>query len=86
MSYAKGYAAGQADSYWYHSWASRAVSVRDAVARLAALRQLSRVRETAYYEALLPADRAYLDQTISQALRGDLTRLRESAATSGPGG
>jgi len=76
MEYEKGYGAVRADAYWFYSWASRAVTVNDPIARRRALEQLLRVRGTMLYRKRLPEDRASTLQMLERAQHGDLEPLR----------
>ncbi len=84
MTYEKGYGAVAADRYWFYSWASRAVAVSGSASRRHAIDQLQRVRETLLYQKRLPEDRAYMDQLLQRAARGDLTLLREYVKANAP--
>jgi hypothetical protein len=84
MTYEKGFGVVRADRYWFYSWASRAVSTRNEAARKAAVQQLTRVRETLFYARRLPEDRAYTDQMLERAARGDMTMLRQYVVANVP--
>jgi len=85
MAWGPGSGAQRADLYWFYSWANRAVTHDlPPEARQAALAQLARVRETTYYQRLIPDTRRQLDAEVATALRGDLARLRADVRANRP--
>ena len=76
IAYGRGFGAMAADSYWFCSWASRAVSFpRD---RGRALRRLAQIRGTPFFrESLAPEDRPRFLAILTSAGRGNLVPLRQ---------
>jgi hypothetical protein len=75
--YGKGYGTQMADSYWFCSWAARALDPRlSSAARRLALAQLPKLRSTYAYKHYIPDSRASMDAIIDKALRGDTSGLR----------
>ena len=85
VRYGKGIGASLADTYWFCSWASRALSAETSPAvRRAALRRLERVRDTVLFHSMVPSDREAFFAIVPSAARGDDSGLREWAKANCP--
>ncbi|MGD0167353.1 MAG: hypothetical protein ABSC51_08695 [Gaiellaceae bacterium] len=82
MHYKAGFGAGQADSRWFCSWATRALAESlPARARRAALEQLATtLRNSALLEGMPPGEREYPKLIVAEALRGKPSDLRQSVS------
>jgi hypothetical protein len=77
MMYERGFGKQAADHYWYCSWATRALDTRITPAdRAQSVETAVGLRKTFYFtNALAPESRPFVDDFLTRAQQGDLSRL-----------